>query len=220
MSTLCSVAFYFVFDLSFIFSFILYPSCIIIIVCSFITCLGFSLTLCLFLTKRGRVYSRKYTSEHCHFYITLVHIRKGRDYHKGNAYTKGDNTLLIRKLCFVCFLIYFMVLWVVVSIYASFVLIASCLCVKHAFIFMLLCFIEYMFGLSFALLYDQCSHFYVTVLVYVINDRNLLVILYLSFYYLLYLKGLICFVQVFQVTGIYVPSSSQLLWFMIGGVIW
>ena len=76
---------------------------------------------------------------------------------------------------------------------------------------MLLCFIEYMFGLSFALLYDQCSHFYVTVLVYVINDRNLLVILYLSFYYLLYLEGLMCFVQVFQATSIYVPSASQLL---------
>ena len=42
-------------------------------------------------------------------------------------------------------------------------------------------------------------------------DHNLLVILCLSFYYLLYLKGLMCFVQVFQVIGIYVPSSSQLL---------
>ena len=42
-------------------------------------------------------------------------------------------------------------------------------------------------------------------------DRNLLVTLYLSFYYLLYPEGLMCFVQVFQVTGIYVPSSSQLL---------
>ena len=41
-------------------------------------------------------------------------------------------------------------------------------------------------------------------------DRNLLVTLYLSFYYLLYLESLICFMQVFQVTGIYVPSSSQL----------
>ena len=51
-------------------------------------------------------------------------------------------------------------------------------------------------------------------------DRNLLVTLYLSFYYLLYLEGLMCFVQVFQVTGIYVPSSSQHLWLMIGGVIW
>ena len=48
-------------------------------------------------------------------------------------------------------------------------------------------------------------------------DRNLLVKLYLSFYYLLYLEGLMCFVQVLQVTGIYVLSSSQLLWFMIEG---
>ena len=40
-------------------------------------------------------------------------------------------------------------------------------------------------------------------------DRFLLVTLYLSFYYLLYLEGLMCFVQVFQVTSIYVPSSKQ-----------
>ena len=40
-------------------------------------------------------------------------------------------------------------------------------------------------------------------------DRDLLVTLYLSFYYLLYLEGLICFVQVFQVTSIYVPSASH-----------
>ena len=40
-------------------------------------------------------------------------------------------------------------------------------------------------------------------------DRNLLITLYLSFYYLLYLEGLMCFVQVFQVTGIYVSSASQ-----------
>ena len=40
-------------------------------------------------------------------------------------------------------------------------------------------------------------------------DRNLFVTLYLSFYYLLYLKGLMCLVQVFQVTGIYVSIASQ-----------
>ena len=39
-------------------------------------------------------------------------------------------------------------------------------------------------------------------------DRYLLVTLYLSFYHLIYLKDLMCFVQVFQVTGIYVLSSS------------
>ena len=40
-------------------------------------------------------------------------------------------------------------------------------------------------------------------------DRFLLVTLYLSFYHMIYLKGLMRFVQVFQVTGIYVPSLSQ-----------
>ena len=42
-------------------------------------------------------------------------------------------------------------------------------------------------------------------------DRILLVTLYLSFYQLIYLEGLMCFVQVFQVIGIHVPSSSQFL---------
>ena len=42
-------------------------------------------------------------------------------------------------------------------------------------------------------------------------DRNLLVTLYLSFYYLIYLEGLMCFVQVFQATSIYVPSETQIL---------
>ena len=42
-------------------------------------------------------------------------------------------------------------------------------------------------------------------------DRFLLVTVYLSFYHLIYLEGLMRFVQVFQVTGIYVPSSSQVL---------
>ena len=54
-------------------------------------------------------------------------------------------------------------------------------------------------------------------LMHICKGRNSL---YLSFYYLLYLEGLMCFVQVFQVTGINIPSSSQLLWFIIGGVIW
>ena len=42
-------------------------------------------------------------------------------------------------------------------------------------------------------------------------DRNLLVTLYLSFYNLIYLEGLMCFVLVFQATGIYVPSATQVL---------
>ena len=46
------------------------------------------------------------------------------------------------------------------------VLIASCLYVGHAYFLMLLCFIECMFGWSFALLCDLCNHFFMTVLVY------------------------------------------------------
>ena len=41
--------------------------------------------------------------------------------------------------------------------------------------------------------------------------RNLLVTLYLSFYYLLNLEGLMCFMQVFQVASIYILSASQLI---------
>ena len=46
------------------------------------------------------------------------------------------------------------------------------------------------------------------VLQYIYLIVCLLVTLYLSFYYLIHLEGLMLFVQVFQVTGIYVPSSS------------
>ena len=42
-------------------------------------------------------------------------------------------------------------------------------------------------------------------------DCNLLVTLYLSFYHLIYLESLICFVQVFQAIGVYVPSATQIL---------
>ena len=39
-------------------------------------------------------------------------------------------------------------------------------CVGHAYILMLLCFIECMFEWPFALLCDHCNHFYLTILVY------------------------------------------------------
>ena len=92
--------------------------------------------------------------------------------------------------------------------------------VGHAFILMLLCFIDCMFGWSFALLYDHCGHFHMIVMCLIkllicfttyLLDCILLVTLYLSFYHLIYLEGLICFVLVFQVIGIYVPSATQLL---------
>ena len=105
MFTLCLVALCFVLGLSFIFSFILYPSCIISIIRSFISCPHFSLTLCLFLTKRGRVYSREYSGEFLSFlYDSCAHSQGkkfyfsstcvgGELFHRRDAYTKGDKTL-------------------------------------------------------------------------------------------------------------------------------
>ena len=105
MFILCFVALCFVLGLSFIFSFISHPSCIISIVRSFISCPHFSLTLCLFLTKWGKVYSREYTEgflsflcdscvhplrEKLYFSCTFI----GRElFHRRDAYTKGEKTL-------------------------------------------------------------------------------------------------------------------------------
>ena len=123
MLTLYFVACYFVLGLNFIFSFILHPSCIISIVHTFISCPRFFLTLCLFLTKRGRVYYRECFGVFCHFYMTLVHILRGRnsishmhicrgrDIPQGRCiYQGGEDIVLTRKLCYVCFLVGFMML--------------------------------------------------------------------------------------------------------------
>ena len=105
MFTLCFVVLCFVLGLSFILSFISHSSCIIIIVRSFISCPLFSLTLCLFLTKRERVYSKENTivflsflydscahpqGEKFYFSCTFV---GGEIFHRGDAYTKGEKTL-------------------------------------------------------------------------------------------------------------------------------
>ena len=105
MCTLCFVALCFVLGLSFIFSFISHPSCIISIVRSFTSCPRLSLTLCLFLTKKGKVYSREYTEKFLSFlYDSCVHPQgekfyfsctfiRGELFHRGYAYTKGEKTL-------------------------------------------------------------------------------------------------------------------------------
>ena len=122
----------------------------------------------------------------------------------------------------------FMVFWVMFSIYTLlFSLHHVCLLDMHTF----LCYCASLNACS-----DDHLFWYVIIVViylwlfwYMVKllicftsyllDRNLLITLYLSFYYLIYLESLMCFVQVFQVIGIYVPSSSQLLWLTIGGVI-
>ena len=70
--------------------------------------------LCLFVSKRRRVYSRVYTGEFFHFYMALVHFLRGeilflvhicreRDVLYGRCiYQGGEDIVLTRKLCFVC----------------------------------------------------------------------------------------------------------------------
>ena len=119
MFTLYFVALCFVLGLSFIFSFISHPSCIISIVHSLISCHRFSLTRCLFLTKRGRVYSREYTKE---FFVIsiwllctslggeilfLVHIYKERVIPYGRCiYQGGEDIEIIFMFALWCFKLY------------------------------------------------------------------------------------------------------------------
>ena len=147
--------------------------------------------ICLFVTKRGRVY--RCVSSFIYDSCTFV----GRENHRGYAYTKGEKTFL---LCLFFFFFFYAALICFVA------LITSCLCVEHAYILMLLCFIGCMFGWSFALLYDHCSHLYMTISCLIklficfttsLLDRILLVTLCLSFYNLFYLEGLMCSVQMF-----------------------
>ena len=105
----------FFFCLNFIFLFILYPSCIIILVHIFIYFPPSSWSICLFVTKGG---------EYRHFYMTLVLFPRerssiycthseGEKFLKGDAYTKGEKTSFYKKtmFCFVfhyvCFLVFF-----------------------------------------------------------------------------------------------------------------
>ena len=141
-----------------------------------------------------------------------MHILKGRRHILWENLVLSCFTLCLFSRCF-------MVFWVIFSIYAL-LLSAHRVYVLDVHISLLVCFINCMFGWSFALLYDYYGHFHMTVLCLIkllicfisyLLDCILLVIFYLSFYHLIYHEGLMRFVQVFQVIGIYVTSSSQLL---------
>ena len=110
----------FIFLLSFIFSFILHPSCIIFYPYSYPFFFPFFLLIHLSIhNKKGREYTKVYTKMFRHFYMTHVHILKGRnstsctfiggESHRGDAYTKGEKTFFMRKPCFV--LIYIMLVF-------------------------------------------------------------------------------------------------------------
>ena len=123
----------------------------------------------------------------------------------------------MRNLVLSCFILClfsrcFMVLWVMFSIYTLL------LSAHHAYV------LDIHTSLCYCALLIACSndHLFCYVIIVVISiwlflclikllicfttcllNHNLLVTLYLSCYHLIYLKGLICFVQVFQVTGIH-----------------
>ena len=163
--------------------------------------------ICLFVTKRGS----NSTS------ITFV----GGEIHRGDAYIKGDKTFFYEKTLFYLILVFSVFYGALCSmLYCSHHIMFMCWTCIHPHACLdnhLLC---YMVIVVISIWLFWCM---IKLLIYFTScllDRNLLVTLYLSFYYLLYLEGLMCFVQMFQVTCIYVPSSSQLLRFMIGGVIW
>ena len=105
---LCSIFFYvFVLCLSFIFSFILHPSCIIpLLISSFLSLIP--LDCFVYSWQKGREYTRENIGLYHHFYMTHVHTLRGSnstscifigwESYRGDAYTKGEKTFSL--FCF------------------------------------------------------------------------------------------------------------------------
>ena len=111
---------------------------------------------------------------------------------------------------YVCFLVYFMVLWVMFSFYALMFSLHH-VCVGYAYILMILCFIKCMFRWSFALLCDHCSHFFMTVLVF----DQVAHMFHNMFTWLLFTCYIILVILLLDLSwgsnAFCVPSSSQVL---------
>ena len=207
----------FIFCLSFILSFILHPSCIIFYPCSYLfffpSFILIHLSIC---DKNGES-----ILECIVISIWLVHNLRGRnstlctfvggESHRGDAYTKGEKTSLWENLVLSCFTWClfsrcFMVLWVTFSIYD---LLLSSHCVYLLDMHTSLCHCALLIACSddhllcyvmivvISILTVLCLIKLFTCFATYLLDRISLVTLYLSFYYLLYLEGLMCFVQVF-----------------------
>ena len=104
----------------------------------------FSLTLCLFVKKRGRVYSREYTREFFHFYMTLVHIFRGRNsiscaHLQGERYFIGEMHIPRQKrhcvnkktLFYLCFFIFVFLF----ALQCFELCLVSILCCSHCIVF-------------------------------------------------------------------------------------
>ena len=194
----------FVFCLSFFFSLILHPSCIIILIHIFFSFPHFSWFICLFVTKRESIlesvlecivisYDSCAPSQEEKFY--LVHIYRGRNFigemhiPRGRRHLLWENLVLF-SLHYVCFLVCFMVLWVMFSIYAL-LLSSHCVCVLDMHtslcycVFLIACSDDHLLcymiivviSIWLSCVWSSCSYVshYVYLIVY------LLVTLYLSF---------------------------------------
>ena len=151
--------------------------------------------ICLFVTKRGS------NSTSCTFV--------GGEIYRGNAYIKRKKTFFYEKTLFYLMLVFLVFYGALCSmLYCSHRIMFMCWTCIHPHTCLddhLLCYVvivvipiwPFWCMIKLLICFTSC-----------LLDRNLLVTLYLSFFYLLYLEGLMCFVQMFQVTGIYVPSSS------------
>ena len=121
--SLCFVAFFlcffFVLCLSFIFLFILHPSCIIpLLISSYLSLIP--LDCFVYSWQKGWEYTGEYTGLHRHFYMTHVHTLRGSnstsctfvggENYKGDAYAKGEKTLFCFGLYYSCALIGFLFL--------------------------------------------------------------------------------------------------------------
>ena len=221
MFTLFFVAFFvFVFHLNFIFSFILNPSCIIpLLISSFLSFLP--LDWFVYLWQKGGGYTGEYTDVYHHVFMTHVHILWGRnstsctfvrgESHRRDAYTKEEKTSCMRKPCFnsCMFSRCFMVLWVMFSIYA---LLLSSHRVYVLDMYTSLCYYALLVACSndhllcymiivVIFIWLSCvwsSCLYVSHHVYLIIC--LFVILYLSFYHLIYLESFCASVSGYRYT--------------------
>ena len=117
-------------------------------------------------------------------------------------------------LHYVCFLIFYMVLWAAISIctllfsshYVYVLDIHTSLCYYALLIACsdnhLLCYIMIVVIFIWLFVFDQVAHMFHILFTWLHFTCYIILILF---------EGLMCFVQVFQEIGIYVPSSSQVL---------
>ena len=143
--TLCFVAFYFVFFLSFIFSFILHPSCIFILVHTFISCPFFFLDPCLFVSKRGRVFSKvvyrrvfSFLNDSCAHsqgekFFFLCTFVGGEIFHRGDAYLPRERRHCVNKKTLFC--MFFFMFVFLIALWCFDLCLVSMLCCCHCIVF-------------------------------------------------------------------------------------